>query len=204
MVLPDEQEMPRTYLATRSGGRSTQQRNQEGGSIAYVVKPTDHTLRGRNVRLIDQSNNQVGILSFSDAMDRARDAGLDLVMVAPQATPPVCRIMNYGKFQYEQSKKVREAKKKQVHQKLKEVKFHPNIDDHDFENKVTRALAFLEKGNKVKFSIYLRGRENAHADRGFELMERVAQITEPAGNAERPQKTGRMILMFVSPRAGKH
>ncbi len=156
-------------------------------------------MKGKVVRLISDKNEQVGIVSIEDALERASAAGQDLVVVAPQAAPPVCRVMNFGKYQYEQSRKERLAKKKQVQQKLKEVKFHPNIDEHDYQTKLTHAIAFLEKGYKVKVSMFLRGREMAHSDLGIDLMTRFAEDTAKCGVAERPRKTGRMILLIISP-----
>ena len=106
-------------------------------------------------------------------MERAEEAGQNLVLVAPQASPPVCRIMDYGKFQYEKSKKDKQARKRQHLQKQKEIKFHPNIDEHDFRTKLERAIAFLQKGNKVRASIFMRGREMAHRSEERRCRERV-------------------------------
>lgn len=150
--------------------------------------------------MISEDNDQVGVVPFEQALERAEAAGQNLVLVAPQASPPVCRIMDYGKFQYEKSKKDRQARKRQHHQKLKEIKFHPNIDDHDFETKINHAVAFLEKGNKVRVSMFLRGREMAHQDLGFALMKRVAAAIEEHGKVDQPRKQGRMIIMNLAPR----
>ncbi|MFW5894100.1 MAG: translation initiation factor IF-3 [Verrucomicrobiota bacterium] len=157
-------------------------------------------MRGKNVRLVSEDNDQIGVVTFEEAMERAENAGQNLVLVAPQASPPVCRIMDYGKFQYEKSKKEHQARKRQHQQKLKEIKFHPNIDDHDFQTKINHAVAFLEKGNKVRVSMFLRGREMAHQDLGFELMKRVAAALDEHGKTDQPRKQGRMIIMNVSPR----
>ncbi len=135
-------------------------------------------------------------------MQRAQGAGLDLVEVAGKSEPPVCRIMDYGKFQYQQSKRQREAKKKQHLQKLKEVKFHPNIDPHDYQIKLNRIIAFVEKGFRVKVSMYFRGREMAHTDIGMHLMQQVAEDTAEVANTDvRPRRSGRMLLLMLSPKA---
>jgi translation initiation factor IF-3 len=136
-------------------------------------------------------------------VERAENLGLDLVMVAPKATPPVCRIMDFGKFQYEQQKKERDAKKKQTQSKLKEVKFHPNIDEHDYQTKINRAIDFLKKGYKVKASMFFRGREMAHTEIGMKVMERVSQDLAEYGSSDRAQRNGRMIIVLLTPGSTK-
>jgi len=161
-------------------------------------------LRGNQVRLISEDNKQLGIVSFEEAWDRAVDAGRDLVEVAPKATPPVCRIMDYGKYQYEQRKRQREVKKHQHHHKVKEIKFHPNIDTHDYHTKLRHVIDFLEKGDKVKISMFFRGREMAHKELGDELMKRVIADTAEQGNVDAPpRRSGRMLSMMLSPRSQK-
>ena len=129
---------------------------------------------------------------------------MDLVEVAPRATPPVCRVLNYGKFQYEESRKQREAKRKQHQHRLKEIKFHPNIDKHDYETKLNRAIAFLGKGYKVKISMYFRGREMAHTDLGRQLLERVIADVEGTGVPEAPlRRAGRGLSAILAPGAHK-
>jgi len=143
-------------------------------------------------------------VEFEQAIEQARAAGRDLVEVAPKAAPPVCRIMDYGKFQYEQSKRQRAAKKKQHHYKVKEVKFHPNIDAHDYRTKINRAIAFLEKGDKVKVSMFFRGREVTHAELGQQLMARVVEDTKEHASLDAPpRRTGRLISMMLSSRVKK-
>ncbi len=143
-------------------------------------------------------------MSFEEALAKAQDAGQDLVEVAPNASPPVCRIMNYGKYQYEESKRERDAKKRQHQHKVKEIKFHPNIEEHDYRTKVNRGVAFLEKGDKIKVSMFFRGREMAHADLGMKLMERVIADTEEIASVDAPpRRSGRMIVMMLSPKRGK-
>ena len=134
-------------------------------------------------------------------MRKAEEAALDLVEVASKADPPVCRIMDYGKFQYQESKRQREARKKQHHHKVKEIKFHPNIDTHDYGTKLQHVIAFLEKGDKVKVSMFFRGREMAHAELGMELMNRVLKdVGEVASVDAPPRRSGRVITMMLSPK----
>lgn len=129
---------------------------------------------------------------------------MDLVLVADRATPPVCRIMNFGKRQYEQKRKMRDQKKKQVTQKNKEIKFHANIDQHDYDIKLNRIIAFLKKGNRVKVSLFFRGREVTHREIGMQLMERIAEEIALYGISEnRPRMIGRSIVMFLNPNSAK-
>ena len=152
------------------------------------------------MRLITPDNENVGLVSFEEALEKARDAGLDLVEVAGRSRPVVCRIMDYGKFMYEESKKLRESRKKHLHDKLKEIQFHPNIDEHDYQTKLNRGIAFLKKGFKVKATMFFRGREMAHRERGRELLERVIQDTREYGHPESPLKTiGRNITVYLAP-----
>jgi translation initiation factor IF-3 len=161
-------------------------------------------LRGKQIRLIDSKNEPLGIVSFEQAVARAEELGEDLVEVAQQATPPVCKIMDFGKFHYEQAKRQREAKKKQHQHKLKEIKFHPNIDPHDYQTKVIHALEFFEKGHKVKASMFFRGREMSHVELGRRVMERFISDTAEHGVVEsRPQQSGRMIVALLAPKAKK-
>jgi len=177
---------------------------EEDRAIARLVRANDRVLRGKEVRLISADNDQLGVVSFDEALRIAEEKGEDLVEVAPKANPPVCRVMNYGKFIYMEQKKQREAKKNQVQQRLKEIKFHPNIDEHDYQTKLNHAIAFLEKGNKVKFSIFLRGREMAHADLGMELLKRVCDETKNIATVDTtPRLSGRMLLLVLAPGAKK-
>lgn len=150
--------------------------------------------------MLSHNNDQLGIMSFEEALARAEATAEDLVEVAKEANPPVCRMMDFGKFQYEQGKKEREQRKRQHNHKVKEVKFHPNIDDHDYRTKLNHAIAFLEKGDKVKFSMFFRGREMAHTGLGMELMERVVKDMVKNGTPDAPpRKAGRMITLMMSP-----
>lgn len=160
--------------------------NKEDPAIARIVLPNDRHLIGKQVRLIDENNQPVGVVLFSEASQRALGLGLDLVEVAATAVPPVCRIMDFGKFQYAEAKKQKEARKKQVQVKLKELKFHPNIDDNDYSVKLGHAIEFLKKGCKVKVLMFFRGREMAHSDLGMKVMERLVQDVAAVGAPEAP------------------
>jgi len=187
-----------TYALSNHG------RAKEDRAIARQLRPNDRYYRGRQVRLISEDNEQLGLVSFEDALIRAQAAGLDLVEMASKSDPPVCRMMDYGKQQYEQSKRQREAKKKQHQQKLKEVKFHPNIDKHDYQTKLNRMFAFLQKGYKVKVSMFFRGREMAHTELGDQLMQRViVDADEYAAVDAPPRRSGRQIAMKLSPKVRK-
>lgn len=146
----------------------------------------------------------MGIIPTRQALMRAHETGLDLVEIGATAKPPICRIMDHGKFKYEQDKKKKEQKKRTVVVKLKEVKFHVNVGDHDYETKMRHAFEFLAEGNRVKFSLMFRGRENAHRELGFELMKRVtADIAEVAVVEQAPRLQGRNIFMLVVPKKTK-
>jgi translation initiation factor IF-3 len=161
-------------------------------------------IRVPQVRLIDEEGNQVGIISTADALRMAEERELDLVEVAPNADPPVCRLMDYGKFLYDQSKKEREARKKQKTIEVKEVQLSINIDSHHVEVKSNQARRFLAEGDKVKFSILLRGRQRAHPELGMQMLEQVAeQLRDVAVVEVRPQAEGRSLLMIVAPQAAK-
>ncbi|MCR9067498.1 MAG: translation initiation factor IF-3 [Rhodobacteraceae bacterium] len=142
----------------------------------------------------------VGVVTPERAMEMASDAGLDLVEISPNADPPVAKIMDYGKFKYEQQKRESEARKKQKTIEVKEVKMRPNTDDHDFERKVNDAIKFLEKGDKVKVTLRFRGREMAHQNLGLELLHRVADKLEGIGKVENmPKLEGRQMVMMIGP-----
>ncbi len=135
-----------------------------------------------------------------EAISMAREAGLDLVEVSPNAEPPVCRIMDYGKWLYEQKRKVKQAHKKQHTVVLKEIRLRPKIDNHDREIKINHALKFLEKGYKVQFTMLFRGREMTHVDHGYEIMEEILEIFQEHAKIERPAKmAGRRMTMVITP-----
>lgn len=152
------------------------------------------------MRLIDENGAQVGIISLRDALIMAEDRGLDLVEVAPTAVPPVCRIMDYGKFRYEQTKKEREARKHQKQTELKEVRLKPKTDEHDLDVKARQARRFLLAGDKVKFTVRFRGREMAHPDIGREMLEQMAEdLRDVAIVEQRPLMEGRALSLLLAP-----
>lgn len=152
---------------------------------------------------MDVDGSQVGVVPTREALELANRRGLDLVEVSPQAQPPVCRIMDYGKFKFDQSKKDKQARKNQSNTKVKEVKFHANVEEHDYQTKLRHMRDFLEEGHRVKVSLMLRGRENAHQDIGFEVVKRVmADCLDIATSDREPQKVGRFISTLVTPRPG--
>lgn len=154
------------------------------------------------IRLIDDEGEQVGIVSIEEARDRAAEKGLDLVEVAPDARPPVCRLMDYGKFKYEAARKAREAKKKQHSIQLKEVKFRPGIEDHDYDFKIRHARRFLEEGNKVKLTMMFRGRQLSHPELGLEVLQRVTEDLQDLSKVEmQPLREGRTMTMVLAPLA---
>ena len=148
---------------------------------------------------MDDAGNQLGILPTYEALQKARQANLDLVEVAPTAQPPVCRIMDFGKYKFELAKKDKEARKNQATQKIKEVKFHTSVDDHDYAFKVRHIREFLDEGHRVKVSLMFRGREQAHTDLGHLLMRLVMKELEDVARMDRaPEQMGRFINMMVS------
>ena len=161
-------------------------------------------IRASSLRVIGPDGEQVGILSLQQARALAEDHGLDLVEIAPNAQPPVCKIIDYGKFRYDQTKREKESKKAQHQVKVKEVKVRPNINDHDLEVKVKRARGFFEKGCKVKVTCMLRGREMAHPERGTEIVKKVCASLEDIATPESPVKRmGRSMIVVLAPGAVK-
>jgi translation initiation factor IF-3 len=155
------------------------------------------------VRVIDEQGQQVGVITVREALDLAQERGLDLVEVAPTAVPPVCRLMDYGKYRYEQTKKEREARKHQKQQELKELRLRPKTDEHDMQVKATQARKFLLGGDKVKFTIRFRGRELAHPDIGRDMLVRLAEdLRDIAALDQQPMMEGRSISMIMSPGKG--
>lgn len=152
------------------------------------------------VRLINEDGDQVGVVPIQRALDLAEEAGLDLVEIAPTAEPPVCRIMDYGKFKFEQSKKAHEAKKKQTRIQVKEVKFRPGTDEGDYQVKLRNLSKFLQEGNKTKVTLRFRGREMVHRDRGLQLLKRIEEDLSEFGSVEqRPLMEGRQMVMVMAP-----
>lgn len=164
----------------------------------------NEAIRAREVRLIDVDGNQVGVVPTKEALNRAKDANLDLVVVAPQAKPPVCRIMDYGKFKYEQSKKEKEARKKQKVIHVKEVRLSPNIEEHDLQTKLRNVRKFLNQGDKVKLTIRFRGRQITHSEIGQEILEKMSKEVEDISVVERKAKMeGRNMIMILGPKNEK-
>ena len=161
-------------------------------------------IREREVRVIDADGSQLGIMPTRQALSLAADKGLDLVDIAPQATPHVCRIMDYNKYRYEQAKREKEARKNQKTVDIKEVRMSMNIDTHDFETKANQAMKFLKNGDKVKVSVRFRGREMAHTDLGRALLDRFKDACAECGVIDKPAKMeGRGMAMFISPKPAK-
>ena len=149
---------------------------------------------------MDGDGKQLGIIPTIDALKFAQVAGLDLVEVAPQAVPPVCRIMDFGKYRYEQTKQEKEAKKKQHAIKNKEIKYRPTIEDHDYQTKMKQIITFLGKGSKIKVTLAFRGREMAHLELGEKLLNRIGKDVEGHGAVEsKPKLMGRFYVMVIAP-----
>jgi translation initiation factor IF-3 len=152
------------------------------------------------VRLVGADGAQVGIVSAQEALERARASDLDLVEVAPQANPPVCRIMDYGKYKYERALRQKEARKKQTRIEVKEIKFRPKIDRHDYETKKGHVIRFLNAGNRVKVTIMFRGREMAHTELGQRILDRLVEDLDGLATVEQPSKLdGRNMVMVLAP-----
>lgn len=158
-------------------------------------------IRARELRVIGPEGEQLGILARNDALAAAKEAGMDLVEVASTAEPPVCRIMDYGKFKYETQKKKQEAKKRQTVVQIKEIKVRPKTDDHDYETKVRHIRRFIEEGDRCKVTVFFRGREIVHKDRGLSILERVVQDTMDIAKVDQEARAeGRTLQMMLVPR----
>ncbi|MGW8205390.1 MAG: translation initiation factor IF-3 [Hyphomicrobiaceae bacterium] len=174
--------------------RAAPEREQSGPRI-------NDAIRVREVRLIDENGDNVGVVARQDAMDRAVNAGLDLVEISPDAEPPVCKIMDYGKFKFEQQKKAAEARKKQKIVEIKEIKMRPAIDDHDYDVKMRAIKRFFDEGDKVKVTLRFRGREMAHQELGMAVLQRVKAELESIAKVEsEPRLEGRQMVMVLAPR----
>lgn len=159
-------------------------------------------IRDKELRIVSDDGEQLGIMSAKDALKKAEEKNLDLVKIAPNATPPVCKIMDYGKYRFEQSKREKEAKKNQHIVETKEIRLSLNIDVHDFDTKVNHAQKFLKAGNKVKVSIRFRGREMAHTQLGQVPMQKFAEACSEFATVEKQAKLdGRQMFMFLTPKA---
>lgn len=158
-------------------------------------------IRAREVRLIDENGQNLGVVDRSEALERATTAGLDLVEVSPDANPPVCKILDYGKFKYQEQKKAAEARKHQKIVEVKEIKMRPSIDAHDYDVKMRSIRRFFDEGDKVKITLRFRGREMAHQEIGYDLLQRVkADLGELAKVEAEPRLEGRQMVMVLAPR----
>lgn len=158
-------------------------------------------IRVPQVRLIDDAGEMIGIMSAREALIRAYDVGLDLVEISPNAVPPVCKILDYGKYKYEQQKKANEARKKQKVVEIKEIKVRPNIDDHDYEVKMKQMKNFIGEGDKVKVTLRFRGREMAHQELGVKVLERIRNdLIDLIKVEQMPRLENRQMIMVVSPK----
>ncbi|MBI3986895.1 MAG: translation initiation factor IF-3 [Lentisphaerae bacterium] len=164
----------------------------------------NHKIRVPQVRCVGAAGEQVGIISTSDALRLAQAAGLDLVEIAPNAEPPVCRILDYGKYQYEEHQREKLARKRQGSTVLKEMKFHSNVEEHDYQTKLRHILEFLEKGHRVKATLVFRGRENEHRDLGYAVFNRLIKDCEVQGISESPPRLfGHMLVLMFRPQQSK-
>lgn len=184
-------------VVIRKGSYGSKDRKEQGPR-------TNQKIKAREVRLISPDGEQLGIFMTSEALRRAEEDGLDLVEVAPGADPPVCRIMDYGKYKYQQQKKEHEAKKKQTYIQLKEIKVRPKIKEHDLETKVRHVRRFLQAGNKAKITVIFRWRELSHPEMGKEVLERVQQMVEDLAQVEsQPKMETRSMTMVLAPKKGQ-
>ena len=171
--------------------------------MAAKEQRINRQIRAKEVRLIDEQGEQRGVVSILEALRLAQDAGLDLVEVAPNAMPPVCKILDFGKFKYEQEKKLRESRKNQTLVKLKEIRMQPKIEKHDLQFKSKHVMEFLEEGNKVKVTIRFRGRELAHTELGRVVLEKLLELLDENGVGyaldKNPTMEGRFMSMILSP-----
>ncbi|MBE6774813.1 MAG: translation initiation factor IF-3 [Ruminococcaceae bacterium] len=173
-------------------------------NIAIKEMQINEEINDKELRVILGDGEVLGIMSAEEALKIAEEKNLDLVKIAPQAVPPVCKIMDYGKYRFEQTKREKEAKKNQHVVEIKEIRLSLNIDTHDFETKVNHARRFLTSGNKVKVSIRFRGREMAHTEHGITTMQQFAQACQEFGNLEKaPKLEGKSMMMFLAPKPKK-
>ena len=166
-----------------------------------MIPKINDQISAKEVRLVDADGNQVGVVSIEDAMSNAENAELDLVEVAPMANPPVAKVMDFGKYRFDQQKRMRENRKKQHTVSVKEVRMRPSIGDHDLDTKMNKAIEFLKDGCRLKISLRFRGREMSRQDLGLKLLNRVVEILEDYGAVEKsPSVEGRIMTMFLLPK----
>jgi translation initiation factor IF-3 len=187
------------------------QQHEESRAIRRPIRPAqpapkdgpriNEEIRVREVQLIDQTGHNLGPVEIQIALDKAQEAGLDLVEIAPNSSPPVCKILDYGKYKYQAQKKAAEARKKQKVVEVKEIKLRPMIDDHDYDVKMRSMQRFFEEGDKVKVTLRFRGREMAHQELGYQLLNRVKDDTSKLAKVEQePRFEGRQVVMVLAPR----
>jgi len=192
---------PKRHLPLDGGGAGIALKGR-----IFKSKPVDRTninqfIRAKEVRVIDPEGNQVGVVSITEALKSAAEFGLDLVEISPNANPPVCKIMDYGRYKYEQTKKKQEAKKKQATFQLKEIKVRPNTDDHDLQVKIGYIKKFIDKKDKVKVTVMFRGREITLSQLGRDMLAKIAEETADVAVVEQyPKFEGRTLMMVLSPR----
>ena len=173
-------------------------------AISKLQHELNEEIRDKEIRLIGETGEQMGIVSAEEALHIADERGLDLVKISPQAVPPVCKLMNYGKYKFEQSKREKEARKNQHVVEIKEIRMSPGIDTNDLNTKVKNATKFLQDGNRVKVSVRFRGREMAHTNIGEKLlMDFAAACSELANMEKNPKLDGRFMTMFLSPKSSR-
>ena len=174
--------------------RTGQEREPSGPKI-------NDQIRARDVRLIDETGQNVGVVARFDAQERANGVGLDLVEISPDAEPPVCKILDYGKYKYQEQKKAAEARKSQKIVEIKEIKMRPSIDDHDYDVKIKAMRRFFEEGDKVKVTLRFRGREMAHMQLGMQVLQRVkAELGDTVIIESEPRLEGRQMVMVLAPK----
>ena len=167
-------------------------------TISDLQVQINEQIRDKEVRLIGEDNEQLGIMSIADAMAYAEEHGVDLIKIAPTAKPPVCKAMDFGKFRYEKNRKEKDAKKKQKVTEVKEIRLSPNIDDNDLNTKATQAAKFISKGDRVKVSLRFRGREMAHMNNGKEILDTFVEKVSDVAQVEKAAKMeGRSMIMFL-------
>ncbi len=175
--------------------------NRAPPSVAKDGPRINDDIRNAEIQLIDQTGTNVGVVLTADALVKAVEAGLDLVEISPDANPPVAKILDYGKYKYQEQKKAAEARKKQKVVEIKEIKMRPSIDDHDYDVKMRAIRRFFDEGDKVKVTLRFRGRELAHQELGWQVLQRVKADTEPISKVEsEPRMEGRQMVMVLAPR----
>lgn len=191
--------MVRVLRRSAGGPEVTREEYVRGGPISVELRVNDQ-IRAREVRLVGPEGEQVGIVPIGEALRLAQDTDLDLVEVAPTARPPVCKLMDYGKFKYESAQKAREARRNQSLTVIKEMKLRPKIDPHDYATKKGHVVRFLKAGDKVKVTIMFRGREQSRPELGFRLLKRLAEDVQELGFVESsPKQDGRNMIMVMAP-----